>query len=68
VTVNVVGDAKFHVVSYYTEFDVRSRRLKRPSDIMAYDLPLHMFDLSKFRHPPKVEQGLDGRLRMSSEW
>lgn len=59
-----------HLISYYTLEDIRSGKLKRPStrgDIMSLYMPPHIFRLTTFRVPPKVEIGPDGKPRLVSE-
>ncbi|KAF8813495.1 hypothetical protein BYT27DRAFT_7131611 [Phlegmacium glaucopus] len=56
-----------HLISYYTSEDIRSGNLKRPStrsDIMSLYMPPHIFRLTTFRVPPKVEIGPDGKPRL----
>lgn len=53
----------YHLVSYYTEEDMNSRRFRPLSsrdDIMSLDLPLHIFTFSDFRIPPRLEIDRDG--------
>ncbi|KAL0945454.1 hypothetical protein HGRIS_000944 [Hohenbuehelia grisea] len=69
ITVTVEG-SDLHLISYYTSEDVRSGRLKKPSsrpEIMALYMPPHIFRLTNFRNPPKVEVGPDGRPRLVCE-
>jgi hypothetical protein len=57
----------YHLISYYTEEDIHSRRFKRissRSDIMELDMPPHLFCFSDFRVPPRVEMGRDRRLNI----
>ncbi|TFK73284.1 hypothetical protein BDN72DRAFT_854934 [Pluteus cervinus] len=66
ITVNVEG-SDLHLISYYTLEDIRSGKLKRPSsrpDIMSPYMPPHLFRLTAFRVPPKVEAGPDGKPRL----
>ncbi|KIK58007.1 hypothetical protein GYMLUDRAFT_171581, partial [Collybiopsis luxurians FD-317 M1] len=49
-----------HLISYYTEEDVRNRILKRPvsrTDIMRLDIPPNIFRLINFQIPWNVEVG-----------
>ncbi|ESK95945.1 hypothetical protein Moror_974 [Moniliophthora roreri MCA 2997] len=69
ITVTIEG-SDLHLISYYTSEDIRSGRLKRPSsrpDIMGLYMPPHIFRLTNFRVPPKVEIGPDGKPRLVSE-
>lgn len=66
ITVTIEG-SDLHLISYYTSEDIRSGRLKRPSsrsDIMGLYMPPHIFRLTNFRVPPKVEIGPDGKPRL----
>ncbi|KAF9532675.1 Gti1/Pac2 family-domain-containing protein [Crepidotus variabilis] len=66
ITVTIEG-SDLHLISYYTSEDIRSGRLKRPSsrqDIMGLPMPPHIFRLTNFRVPPKVEIGPDGKPRL----
>jgi hypothetical protein len=68
ITVTIEG-SDLHLISYYTSEDVRSGKLKRPSsrpDVMALPLPPHIFRLTNFRNPPKVDIGPDGKPRLVS--
>ncbi|KAF8871759.1 Gti1/Pac2 family-domain-containing protein [Infundibulicybe gibba] len=65
ITVTIDG-SDLHLISYYTSEDARSHRLKPPTsrqDIMSPYLPPHIFRLTNFRVPPKVEMGPDGKPR-----
>ncbi|KAG6850110.1 hypothetical protein H0H93_001031 [Arthromyces matolae] len=69
ITVTIEG-SDLHLISYYTSEDIRSGRLKRPTsrpDIMALPMPPHIFRLTNFRVPPKVEIGPDGKHRLVCE-
>ncbi|KAF5341372.1 hypothetical protein D9758_012281 [Tetrapyrgos nigripes] len=69
ITVTIDG-SDLHLISYYTSEDIRSGRLKKPSsrqDIMNLYMPPHIFRLTNFRVPPKVEMGPDGKPRLVSE-
>ncbi|KAJ4480236.1 Gti1/Pac2 family-domain-containing protein [Lentinula aciculospora] len=69
ITVTIEG-SDLHLISYYTSEDIRNGRLKRPSsrpDIMGLYMPPHIFRLTNFRVPPKVEIGPDGKARLVSE-
>lgn len=69
ITVTVEG-SDLHLISYYTSEDIRSGKLKRPSnkpDIMALHMPPHIFRLTNFRVPPKVDIGPDGKPRLVCE-
>ncbi|KAG6853724.1 hypothetical protein C0991_001962 [Blastosporella zonata] len=69
ITVTIEG-SDLHLISYYTSEDIRSGRLKRPTsrpDIMALPMPPHIFRLTNFRVPPKVEIGPDGKPRLVCE-
>ncbi|KAG6831503.1 hypothetical protein H0H92_009771 [Tricholoma furcatifolium] len=69
ITVTIEG-SDLHLISYYTSEDIRSGRLKRPTsraDIMALPMPPHIFRLTNFRVPPKVEIGPDGKPRLLCE-
>ncbi|GLB44814.1 putative gti1/Pac2 family protein [Lyophyllum shimeji] len=69
ITVTIEG-SDLHLISYYTSDDVRSGRLKRPTsrpDIMGLSMPPHIFRLTNFRVPPKVEIGPDGKPRLLCE-
>ncbi|KAF8071572.1 Gti1/Pac2 family-domain-containing protein [Lyophyllum atratum] len=69
ITVTIEG-SDLHLISYYTSDDIRSGRLKRPTsrpDIMALTMPPHIFRLTNFRVPPKVEIGPDGKPRLVCE-
>lgn len=66
ITVTIEG-SDLHLISYYTQEDIRSGKLKRPSsrpDIMNLYMPPHIFRLTNFRVPPKVEIGPDGKPRL----
>ncbi|KAF8622006.1 hypothetical protein AX15_007360 [Amanita polypyramis BW_CC] len=69
ITVTIEG-SDLHLISYYTSEDIRSGKLKRPTsrpDIMALPMPPHIFRLTNFRVPPKVEIGPDGKPRLVCE-
>ncbi|KAK1221942.1 hypothetical protein PQX77_015232 [Marasmius sp. AFHP31] len=69
ITVTIDG-SDLHLISYYTSEDIRAGKLKRPSsrpDIMGLYMPPHIFRLTNFRVPPKVEIGPDGRPRLVAE-
>ncbi|KAF8193385.1 Gti1/Pac2 family-domain-containing protein [Pholiota molesta] len=69
ITVTIEG-SDLHLISYYTSEDIRSGKLKRPTtrgDIMGLYMPPHIFRLTNFRVPPKVEIGPDGKPRLVSE-
>ncbi|KIK58082.1 hypothetical protein GYMLUDRAFT_45632 [Collybiopsis luxurians FD-317 M1] len=69
ITVTIEG-SDLHLISYYTSEDIRNGRLKRPSsrpDIMGLYMPPHIFRLTNFRVPPKVEIGPDGKPRLVPE-
>ncbi|KAF5379763.1 hypothetical protein D9615_005748 [Tricholomella constricta] len=69
ITVTIEG-SDLHLISYYTSEDIRSGRLKRPTsrpDIMGLAMPPHIFRLTNFRVPPKVEIGPDGKARLVCE-
>jgi len=69
ITVKIHG-TDHHVISYYTQEDVDSRRLRPVSsrfDIMNLDLPPQIFSLSDFRFPPRVKTGEDGLSRIVCE-
>lgn len=69
ITVTIEG-SDLHLISYYTSDDIRSGKLKRPTsrpDIMALPMPPHIFRLTNFRVPPKVEIGPDGKPRLVCE-
>ncbi|EAU85258.2 hypothetical protein CC1G_10044 [Coprinopsis cinerea okayama7 len=69
ITVTIDG-SDLHLISYYTPEDIRSGKLKRPSsrpDIMSLYMPPHLFRLTNFRVPPKVEIGPDGKPRLVCE-
>ncbi|KJA25041.1 hypothetical protein HYPSUDRAFT_64995 [Hypholoma sublateritium FD-334 SS-4] len=66
ITVTIEG-SDLHLISYYTSEDIRSGKLKRPStrsDIMGLYMPPHIFRLTNFRVPPKVDIGSDGKPRL----
>ncbi|KAF5345799.1 hypothetical protein D9756_010860 [Leucocoprinus leucothites] len=59
-----------HLISYYTSEDIRSGLLKCPTscpDIIGLYMPPHIFRLTNFRVPPKVEIGPDGKPRFVCE-
>ncbi|KAJ3855779.1 Gti1/Pac2 family-domain-containing protein [Lentinula lateritia] len=69
ITVTIEG-SDLHLISYYTSEDIRNGRLKRPSsraDIMGLYMSPHIFRLTNFRVPPKVEMGPDGKHRLVPE-
>ncbi|KAF5359146.1 hypothetical protein D9756_002986 [Leucocoprinus leucothites] len=69
ITVTIEG-SDLHLISYYTSEDIRSGLLKRPTsrpDIMGLYMPPHIFRLTNFRVPPKVEIGPDGKPRLVCE-
>ncbi|KAJ3743933.1 Gti1/Pac2 family-domain-containing protein [Lentinula detonsa] len=69
ITVTIEG-SDLHLISYYTSEDIRNGRLKRPSsrpDIMGLYMPPHIFRLTNFRVPPKMETGPDGKHRLVPE-
>ncbi|TEB18902.1 hypothetical protein FA13DRAFT_1674013 [Coprinellus micaceus] len=69
ITVTIEG-SDLHLISYYTSDDIRSGKLKRPStrmDIMSLPMPPHIFRLTNFRVPPKVEIGPDSKPRLVCE-
>jgi hypothetical protein len=62
ITVTIDG-SDLHLISYYTQEDIQSRRLRRISsrpDITTLELQPHLFRFSNFRNPPKVVIGRDG--------
>jgi len=68
ITVTIDG-SDLHLISYYTSEDVRSGALKRPTmstrpDIMTLEMPPHIFRLTNFRNPPKIEIGPDNKPRL----
>ncbi|KII91770.1 hypothetical protein PLICRDRAFT_105756 [Plicaturopsis crispa FD-325 SS-3] len=67
ITVELVGSS-MHVIFYYTAEDIMAGRLQHVSaypDIMRLDLVPGLFDLTKFRAPPKLVAGSDGRSRFA---
>ncbi|KAF5341797.1 hypothetical protein D9611_001379 [Ephemerocybe angulata] len=69
ITVTIEG-SDLHLISYYTSEDIRTGKLKRPStrmDIMSLYMPPHIFRLTNFRVPPKVEIGPDSKPRLVCE-
>ncbi|KAJ7590228.1 Gti1/Pac2 family-domain-containing protein [Mycena floridula] len=69
ITVTIDG-SDLHLISYYTSEDIRAGRLKKPSsrpDIMSLYMPPHIFRLTNFRVPPKIEIGPDGKPRLVAE-
>ncbi|KAJ3546071.1 hypothetical protein NMY22_g2194 [Coprinellus aureogranulatus] len=69
ITVTIEG-SDLHLISYYTSDDIRAGKLKRPStrlDIMSLPMPPHIFRLTNFRVPPKVEIGPDSKPRIVCE-
>ncbi|RDB25821.1 Global transcription regulator FGP1 [Hypsizygus marmoreus] len=69
ITVTIDG-SDLHLISYYTSEDIRSGRLKRPThrpDIMSLSMPPHIFRLTNFRVPPKIDIGPDGKPRLVCE-
>ncbi|KAJ3555343.1 hypothetical protein NM688_g2632 [Phlebia brevispora] len=64
ITVKVDG-SDHHLISYFTQDDIRTGRLRRPntfSDLMSLEIPLALVQSTNFRYPPKLEAGPDGRL------
>ena len=64
ITVKVDG-SDHHLISYFTQEDIRSGRLRRPNtfpELMALEIPLALVQSTNFRYPPKLEAGPDGRL------
>ncbi|KAF4571078.1 hypothetical protein EYR36_001652 [Pleurotus pulmonarius] len=69
ITVTVEG-SDLHLISYYTSEDIRLGRLRKPdsrADIATLPMPPHIFRLTNFRTPPKVEIGPDGKARLVSD-
>lgn len=63
ITVTIDG-SDLHLVSYYTQQDLQSRRLRRISsrpDIATLQLQPRLFRFSSFRNPPKVVTSSDGQ-------
>ncbi|KAL6300771.1 Gti1/Pac2 family-domain-containing protein, partial [Sparassis latifolia] len=58
-TITVKTDGlDYHLISYYTEEDVRSGRLQRPSsrpDLRSIEIPRELLESSGFRYPLKCE-------------
>lgn len=64
ITVKIAG-SDHHLICYYTQDDVRSGRLQRPTvvpELMALEIPHELIQSTNFRYPPKLEAGPDGRL------
>ncbi|GJE85552.1 Gti1/Pac2 family-domain-containing protein [Phanerochaete sordida] len=64
ITVKIAG-SDHHLICYYTQDDVRSGRLQRPTvvpELMALEIPHDLIQSTNFRYPPKLEPGPDGRL------
>lgn len=64
ITVKIAG-SDHHLICYYTQDDVRSGQLQRPTtvpELMALEIPLELIQSTNFRYPPKLEAGPDGRL------
>ncbi|KAL5525846.1 hypothetical protein ACEPAG_7183 [Sanghuangporus baumii] len=65
ITINVDG-SDHHLIAYYSQDDVRLGRLlpltSRP-DIMALGISPELLESTKFRIPPIMHEGLDGRPR-----
>lgn len=60
-----IADSDHHLICYYTQDDVRSGRLQRPTvvpELMALEIPHELIQSTNFRYPPKLEPGPDGRL------
>ena len=52
---------QYHLVSYYTDDDFRSKRLQRPiqcPDVVALGIPADLLDVSNLRYPPRI--GVNG--------
>ncbi|KII89695.1 hypothetical protein PLICRDRAFT_684993 [Plicaturopsis crispa FD-325 SS-3] len=67
-TITITMDnSNLHLISYYTEDDIKSGKLKKPTsrrDVYALELPPHIFRFTNFRTPPKIETGPDGKARL----
>ena len=64
ITVKIAG-SDHHLICYYTQDDIRSGRLHRPTavpELMALEIPHELIQSTNFRYPPKLEPGPDGRL------
>lgn len=64
ITVKIAG-SDHHLICYYTQDDVRSGRLQRPTrvpELMSVEIPHELVQSTNFRYPPKFEPGPDGRL------
>jgi Gti1/Pac2 family transcription factor len=62
------GKLKVRMLTYPRRYcELTAGSLQRPSnraDIMALHMPPHIFRLTNFRVPPKVEIGPDGKPRL----
>ncbi|KAH9917852.1 Gti1/Pac2 family-domain-containing protein [Fomitopsis serialis] len=57
ITVKING-SDHHLISYFTQDDVRSGRLHRPTsrpDLMALKIPMELLQSANFRYPLKLE-------------
>jgi hypothetical protein len=65
-TITVCADGtQYHLISYYTDDDFRSKRLQRPirrSDIMNLGIPADLLDASNFRYPPRIDVNGGGSI------
>ncbi|KAF9648742.1 hypothetical protein BDM02DRAFT_3095860 [Thelephora ganbajun] len=65
-TITVCADGtQYHLISYYTDDDFRSKRLQRPirrPDIMALGIPADLLDASNFRYPPRIDVNGGGSI------
>ena len=62
----VVEGSDHHLIAYYSQEDVRFGKLPSLSsrrDIMSLSIPPELLESTKFRVPPVVEDGPDGRPR-----
>lgn len=63
ITINL-EEMEYHVVSYYTEEDIRRGRLPRPTiraDIMAAAITPAIVRAANLRHPPPIMTGANGQ-------
>ncbi|KAL6298406.1 Gti1/Pac2 family-domain-containing protein [Sparassis latifolia] len=64
ITVKIDG-SDHHLISYYTQEDVRSGRLQRPSsrtDLRSVEIPAELLKSSSFRYPLKYESQRGSKL------
>ncbi|KAH9943693.1 Gti1/Pac2 family-domain-containing protein [Amylocystis lapponica] len=69
ITVKIDG-SDHHLISYFTQEDIRSGRLQRPTtrpDLRAIEIPQELLQSTTFRYPLKLEPRYGGNLTHSDD-